>query len=93
LERVVQAVSEPAKDSRGASGAVGYAGVALSDEDAARLAAAARDRRRADRLREAKEGATEVKVDAKLDVKEDGGAGSLLAAKKRARERFEDEAG
>lgn len=97
LERVVQAVTEPARDLGGAAGSVGYAGVALSEEDAARLAAAARDRRRADRLREAKEGAAEVKVDAKVDaradVKEDVGAGSLLAAKKRARERFEDEAG
>ena len=37
-----------ARDSGGAAGSVGYAGVALSDEDAARLAAAARDRRRAE---------------------------------------------
>ena len=61
----------------------------MSEDDAAKLAAAARDRRRAERLREAKAEVVEKRME---DVpREEGGAGSLLAAKKRARERFEDE--
>lgn len=86
LERVAQAVAEPAAE---VGGSIGYQGAALSEDDAAKLAAAARDRRRAERLREAKVEVVEKRVE---DVpREEGGAGSLLAAKKRARERFEDE--
>lgn len=86
LERVVhrvEATVEPA--------VVGYQGVQLSTDDAARLAEAARDRRRAERLRAAKEDAPDVVRTPVVEKKEDESGSSLLAAKRRARERFEDE--
>lgn len=93
LERVVQRVSEP-------PAAVAYQGVTLSDDDAARLSAAARDRRRAERLREARE-AQQARPNQPAEApspevspeppRDEPGAGSLLAAKRRARERFADD--
>lgn len=82
LERVVQRV-EPA--------AVAYRGVQLSADDAARLAEAARDRRRAERVRAAKDEAGETVRAPVPERKDDESGSSLLAAKRRARERFDDE--
>jgi hypothetical protein len=70
-----------------------YQGAQLSTDDAAKLAEAARDRRRAERLRAAKEETfTPVTGSAPAAEKKEEEAGSsLLAAKRRARERFDDD--
>jgi hypothetical protein len=86
LERVVQRVEatvEPAS--------VSYQGVQLSMDDAARLADAARDRRRAERLRAAKEETSEVSRTPVAEHRDEESGSSLLAAKRRARERFGEE--
>lgn len=66
----------------------GYQGVQLSSEDAARLAAAARDRRRAERMA-ATPPASSASSTSPESTPSPGGD-SLLAAKRRARERFEE---
>lgn len=88
LERVVKRAESAATPPP-----LAYQGVQLSTDDAARLAEAARDRRRVERLRAAKEEAS-VPVAAPAassEKKEDASGSSLLAAKRRARERFDGE--
>ncbi|MGH7243957.1 MAG: VWA domain-containing protein [Phycisphaerales bacterium] len=63
---------------------VGYSGVQLSADDASRLAAAARDRRRAERM-----AASQPPASPAPTPEAPQGGDSLLAAKRRARERFE----
>ncbi|MFN9978224.1 MAG: VWA domain-containing protein [Phycisphaerae bacterium] len=86
LERVAQRVEVPMEPA-----GVGYQGVQLSTDDAARLAEAARDRRRAERLREARETTTQAVREPVVEKREEESGSSLLAAKRRARERFDDE--
>ncbi|MBX3381585.1 MAG: VWA domain-containing protein [Phycisphaeraceae bacterium] len=67
----------------------GYEGVQLSSEDASRLASAARDRRRAQRIAAAARADTPTQAAPGQPSLPDGD--SLLAAKRRARERFDEE--
>jgi uncharacterized membrane protein len=78
--------AEPSPDTE-----AGYQGVQLSADDAARLAAAARDRRRAERMAAAPS-PTDPGTPAPMPQNPESpqGGDSLLAAKRRARERFEE---
>lgn len=71
---------------------LGYQGIQLSSDDASRLAAAARDRRRAERMA-ASVPASPPAPSASVPQNQEGtqtGGDSLLAAKRRARERFDE---
>ncbi|MBL8887506.1 MAG: VWA domain-containing protein [Phycisphaerales bacterium] len=70
----------------------GYQGMQLSADDASRLAAAARDRRRAERIAASAPAPPPVALPTSSQNPEAAKAGgdSLLAAKRRARERFEE---
>lgn len=70
-----------------------YQGVQLSSDDASKLAAAARDRRRAARLASVADSPLETPPAASDPKTQDQSpaSDSLLAAKRRARERFDDE--
>lgn len=83
-------VRKPAETPTAAD--IGYQGVQLSSDDASRLAAAARDRRRAERMAASAPPPPSAPSSAPTQNPEASqpGGDSLLAAKRRARERFDE---
>ncbi|MBX3388977.1 MAG: VWA domain-containing protein [Phycisphaeraceae bacterium] len=79
--KTVEALSDPEE---------GYRGVQLSSEDASRLAAAARDRRRAERMAATAPIEASSRKESGAETSPSPGGDSLLAAKRRAREKFEE---